>query len=420
MRPEPGRASDEPSHEAYLAIERFLKASQKPVLIEPGDDPLPISTENFVLTEREKSVTLECWTHTRTLFRRIVRVKSEQRGRLELEIARFGGRIGTLTLVDLIEPINYDSSRKTTRLRYRERFRESLHRQFRDWRIIELSTEADLHHSLSPAYPRALLRKGTSGFAAIGAGEDAVSPDAALSFGLIWLDYLRTREKRLAIHGLAIFVPAGLEQTTCHRIRFLDPSVAQYLVFVHDSEGWEQQVEPSDYTNLETKLSLARKRSLLPVAGPEARLEARIRDQVDALDATLRRRPVYGQVVEFAGGHRGILDLLAIDCDGHLAVIELKASQDIHLPLQALDYWMRIKWHLDRGEFSARGYFPEISLLAKAPRLLLVAPALEFHPTNEIILRYFSPAITIERLGIGLQWEQEFKVLFRTHGNQCP
>jgi hypothetical protein len=51
-----------------------------------------------------------------------------------------------------------------------------------------------------------------------------------------------------------------------------------------------------------------------------------------------------------------------VDYSGRLAVLELKASQDIHLPLQALDYWIRVKWHLDRDEFSSHGYFPGVIL----------------------------------------------------------
>ena len=55
----------------------------------------------------------------------------------------------------------------------------------------------------------------------------------------------------------------------------------------------------------------------------------------------------------FAAGSRGILDVLATDYHGRLVVIEVKASEDIHLPLQALDYWMRVKWHLEAGNLKA-------------------------------------------------------------------
>jgi hypothetical protein len=30
--------------------------------------------------------------------------------------------------------------------------------------------------------------------------------------------------------------------------------------------------------------------------------------------------------------------------DGRLAVLELKAGEDIHLILQAVDYWLRVRW----------------------------------------------------------------------------
>jgi len=98
-------------------------------------------------------------------------------------------------------------------------------------------------------------------------------------------------------------------------------------------------------------------------------------------------------------------------------VIELKASEDIHLPLQALDYWMRVKWHLDRDEFPARGYFPAVMLAERTPRLILVSPAMDFHPTTETILRYLSPAIEVERVGVGMDWRREMSVAFRKRGS---
>ena len=55
-------------------------------------------------------------------------------------------------------------------------------------------------------------------------------------------------------------------------------------------------------------------------------------------------------------------------------MIELKVGEDIHLPLQGLDYWMRVKWHLDREEIASKGYFPGIRLVNSSPRLLLVSP----------------------------------------------
>jgi hypothetical protein len=151
----------------------------------------------------------------------------------------------------------------------------------------------------------------------------------------------------------------------------------------------------------------------LYVRHPEAWFESQARAEIQAIDAGLMRQPVYGQVAQLAGGQHGLIDLLAADTTGRLVVIELKTSQDIHLPLQALDYWMRVRWHLEQGDLARAGYFPGTTLRTEAPKLYLVAPALEFHPSNETVLRYFAPEIEVERTGIGLEWRKEFKVMFR-------
>jgi hypothetical protein len=93
--------------------------------------------------------------------------------------------------------------------------------------------------------------------------------------------------------------------------------------------------------------------------------------------------------------------------------VEFKASEDIHLPLQALDYWMRVHWHQRRGELEKHGYFRGRELSADPPLLLFVAPALQFHSTCPSILRYFSPSIEAFRLGINEQWREQLQVLFR-------
>jgi len=478
-------------------IEQFLKTAAQPALMEPGEDPLPVHPDKFVLGSRGDACTLECWDDARNLVRRIRAVGKVRRGFLELEVEHFGGRTGVLQLIDLAQASNTAIARRGDRLKYRERFRMSLRRQFSGWKLVELSTEPDLHHSLSPAFPRALLRHGNQAIAAIGVGEDATDTDGVLSFGLIWLDYLRHRETRLSVGTLAIFVPIGAENTTCHRVRYLNKNAAQYRVFVHGAGILEEPVDPGDYTNFSTRLdpfcapaadpelaewverlasidgverrprpdgsvslavrglefartsgstllfgidgrqsvagakqlpeieALARGLARLRCAGapdrvnplylrhPEAWLESQVRSSASRLDATIRDAPLYGQAPQFAAGARGILDVLAVDYDGRLVVVEVKASEDIHLPLQALDYWMRVKWHLERDEFENRGYFPGIQLRPDPPRLLLVAPALDFHPSNETVLRYFSSDIQVARIGVGIQWRQELRVMFR-------
>ena len=39
-----------------------------------------------------------------------------------------------------------------------------------------------------------------------------------------------------------------------------EPDAARYLIFVHDGAGYEQLVDPRDYTNLDTRLDSAENR----------------------------------------------------------------------------------------------------------------------------------------------------------------
>lgn len=151
---------------------------------------------------------------------------------------------------------------------------------------------------------------------------------------------------------------------------------------------------------------------------PERWLESAVRSRLPSLDPALRSVPVHSQVLSISGRNRDALDLLALSHDGRLTVLELKATEDIHLPLQALDYWMRVNWHAGRGELSH--LFPSLPIRPDPPRLLLIAPALSFHPANETVLRYFSPEIDVERIGINSDWQKGLKVVLRLHRGDQP
>jgi hypothetical protein len=64
--------------------------------------------------------------------------------------------------------------------------------------------------------------------------------------------------------------------------------------------------------------------------------------------------------------------------------------------------------------------FPKRNILMELPKLLLVAPALRFHPSNEIVLSYFDRQIETERVGLNLEWQQGLKVAFRLRGAEKP
>lgn len=510
MRPNPAsrRTPRCTPDEIRLAIERFLTASKQPTLIEPGEPPFAIQPAQFLLEDRGGgALLLTLWDDTRSFTRRVTDLAAQQhRARIELTVERFGRKEGRVILADLAAQRNASLPKRGERMIHREQFRRSLARQYPGWRIAELTSEPDLEHSLSPTYPRAWLRKGTLGIAALAASDPATA-SGALTFGLIWLDYLRQREPRVTTQVLSLFLPAGSEVDTALRMRYLDPSLVACELHVLTAEGYEEQVDPSSYNNIDTRLlprlprdpdasdriesairsmrdvetielhdqslsfrvrglqfarrpagstdirfgiesesvateshlaeieqlantlrelrSAERLENPLARRNPENWLESQVRANLDVLDEDLCSEPVYGQAPAMAGARPGVaangalvhradrdvIDLLAIGRSGRLSVIELKASEDIHLPLQALDYWIRVKWHLDRGEWS--GHFPGITVSREAPRLLLVCPALDVHPANERVLRFLSPMVEAEQIGVGVEWRKELQVMFR-------
>jgi hypothetical protein len=474
------------------AIEAFVANSLEPAVLEPGEPLIPILKDHYTVELRGQRLTMQVWDDQRNLVRRILRIEQQQRGRLTLTVEKFARREGSIDLIDRARPATHDLQRKSSRMIFRERLRLFLARQFADWKIAELTSEANLEHSLSPAFPRAFLRRGASGWAAIGAGPESIDVPACLAFGLLWLDYLRRREPKVTIQGLVLVLPEGKASAISLRVPFLNHDAAKFAIFTYSDQDYAALLDPQDYGNVQTvldpclrpafpntrqtdlsrlhelpgfeavekadgSLSLrvngweiarvtdppgeARLREIEAIASgvsglrsehagnaqnplyraqPEAWLEAVLRAQLPVIDPTLRSRPLYGQAPTFAAGDRSIIDLLACDVHGRLAIIEIKATADLHLPLQALDYWLRVKWHLDRGEFAAKGYFPGVELRPDPPRLLLVAPALEFHPSSENILRYFAPDICVQRIGVSSGWRKDLRIMFRADGHEPP
>jgi len=145
---------------------------------------------------------------------------------------------------------------------------------------------------------------------------------------------------------------------------------------------------------------------------PERWLQSIVERDLSALDARLDSAMFYAQVPAFAASDRAVIDLLGITRDGRLAVIELKAAEDFHLPLQGLDYWARVRWHQRRGEFQKSGYFPSRILSERDPILILAAPALHVHTSTATMLRYFSPELEWKLIGLDERWRDGIRPVF--------
>ncbi|MGH9534488.1 MAG: hypothetical protein ACRD2E_06485 [Terriglobales bacterium] len=145
----------------------------------------------------------------------------------------------------------------------------------------------------------------------------------------------------------------------------------------------------------------------------EAWMEEEVRANLVAVAPQCDPRFIYAQVPSFRRGEREVMDLLAVERDGRLRILELKASEDLRFPLQALDYWRAVRHHQQRGDFTRRGYFPGVALRPEPPRLTLVAPALRWHPRAHALLGWLGPEVEVERAGVNEDWRRTLRVVER-------
>lgn len=146
----------------------------------------------------------------------------------------------------------------------------------------------------------------------------------------------------------------------------------------------------------------------------EAWLESLLRRDIRALDRRLDPSYVYSQIPAWHADQRSIIDLLTIRRDesglGRLTVIEIKAVEDPQLPLQGLDYWMRVEQARIRGEFGRHGLFAGSAIADQPPLLYLVAPRLRFHRSFVDIARCLHPLIEVYRVGLNSDWRARIRV----------
>jgi hypothetical protein len=477
-------------------LQSFIAGAVEPAVLDQGEEPLLLVAEQWDVSEWNGHLVLQAWDKQRNLVRKIVGLKEQRRDRISLVVERFPKSEAEMQIADLAAPLGRELGRTTSRRAFGERFRLMLSREFPEWRIEEVSSEPNLERSLSPSYTRAFLRRGSQGVAVMAAAPGVIAP-GVVSFGLIWLEYLRRREKGLATGRLLLFVPLGCESEVVARAAWINPAVVACEVFAYDQRDRAGSIDFADAGNVESTLppcrhagspnlenrifpahpdmdqveqadgsvslqirglefarasggkiscGISRRKragieTMLAMASeiarvrnpdtedrqhplyslnPEGWLESQVRAQPDAIDASLLARPIYGQVPVVNGVDRGLIDLLGIDHQGRLNVIELKATADLHLPLQALDYWLRVRKHLLAGDFERLGYFAGQVISRESPRILLVAPALEFHSTTEAVLSTLSPRIEVTRIGLAGDWRSGLRVMFRLQGGDTP
>lgn len=494
-------------------LQEFLSTAPNGVMIEDGQILFELSASQFSISVDKNRCLLHVWSPERNLVRNVVDAESKTQT-LVLTVRRFAQVRPHKLEICRDRDRRAPSAQKATRNLYARTLERTLHRQLPDWALDKsrLSNTMDLERSFSPVYARGLLRKGRSTCAVLGVGREETQSavDAALSFGLIWLQACRESEAgHSVVEGLRLYVPARSSSTLQMRLAHLDHDAAKFQLFEFDER--DESVNSVDFTdqgNIDTRLVrcpdpeqirarfsgiVGKLLAMAPQADiaslsptelsfrwhglefararlsnapghfnieeevifgppgyetrlnpetepafrqfistvvaarqtegnrndplwrmyPERWLESLIFKNVAAVDSQLDPAHVYSQVPAFSASDRAMIDVLTCTRGGRIAVLELKADEDIHLPLQGLDYWARVRWHHGRGEFQQFGYFAGTELSLQPPLLYLVAPSLRVHPATDTILRYFSPAVEWMLAGIDERWREGLRVIYR-------
>ncbi len=492
-------------------LQQFLGCAQDAVIIEDGAVVFDLAESKYSISGEHNKCLLHLWSAERNVVRRILEaeVKNDV---LRLAVQRLGQARPTKLEICRQRDRRTPTAKRAVRLAYKKTLERVLTRGFPGFKTAALSTSMDLERSFGPVYARGMLRQGQTGFAVLGVNREETqgSIDAALTFGILWLETCREAHAgKLAVEGLKVFLPLGKSGLVRERIIHLNRSAAKWQLYELDEHNDSlKEIDVSDCGNVATRLvqatdeSAVRERfageitavhALMPEAElsvlspaevafrchglefararlaqeavtfrtttelvfglgaeervlsernagefnqlvctigevrhpegprdhllwrlhPERWLESLVVRNVDALDERLDSRSVYTQVPAFSASDRAMIDVLTVTREGRLAIVELKADEDIHLPLQGLDYWSRVAWHHARGEFQRFGYFPGRQLCSDQPLLILVAPALHVHPATDTLLRYISPEVEWVLAGIDERWRDGVRVVFR-------
>ena len=146
---------------------------------------------------------------------------------------------------------------------------------------------------------------------------------------------------------------------------------------------------------------------------PERWLESLVSGDVSVVDDRLDASCRYSQVPAFSAADRAMIDVLTTTRAGRLAVVELKADEDIHLPLQGLDYWARVDWHHAPRRISALWIFRRRGIVGREAAAVSGGSCVARASLYRYLLRYLSPEIEWEFVGIDERWREGVKVVFR-------
>src|SRR4029077_4431379 len=207
------------------SVEDFLAGARDAVVLDDGAVLFDLSQAKYSISGERNKCLLHLWSPERNVVRRVldVEIKNEV---LRLTVQRLGQTRPSKLEICRQRDRRTPTAKRAARLAYQRNLQRTLELRFPDYVASRLTTSPDLERSFGPIYARGLLRQGQSGFAVLGVNpqETQSSIDAALTFGILWLDVCReTQAEKMVVAGLKLFLPSGASVLTRERMAHLHP-----------------------------------------------------------------------------------------------------------------------------------------------------------------------------------------------------
>src|SRR5271165_3053477 len=238
-------------------VEDFLICAHDAVIIEDGTVVFDLAQSKYSISGERNKCLLHLWSAERNFVRRVLEAETRNEI-LRLAVQRMGQSKPTKLEICRERDRRTPAAKRAARVAYQRVLQRVLQRRFSGFTVDRLSTSMDLERSFGPVYARGLLRRGQSAFAVLGVNgqETQGSVDAALTFGILWLDACRVaKASKFLVEGLKLFLPAGASALTRERMARLNLDAAKWQLYeLEERDENLKEVDVSDCGNVATRL----------------------------------------------------------------------------------------------------------------------------------------------------------------------
>ena len=173
-------------------VQDFLSEAAGALVLENGAVAFDLAQSKYSISGEYNRCLLHLWSAERNAVRRVLEAEVKN-GTLRLAVQRLGQARPSRLEICRERDRRSPTVRRTARAAYEQELRRTLERHFADFKITKLTCGVDLEKSFGPVYTRGVMQQGRSAFAVLGVNsqETQASVDAALTFGILWLDVCR-------------------------------------------------------------------------------------------------------------------------------------------------------------------------------------------------------------------------------------